>query len=201
MGDDVASPAAKTLLINSVIAGTSNTAGADFSITGSKGTGTGTGGAIVLRTAPAGGSGTSQNAAVDRMRIDGAGLITAGATAADGEGLNFLFRSLTANAGYTNNNSVQPWFPTAGAVAVEASTSYEFEGQLLQTNGATSHTVGISFGGTATLTSIEYVSWFAPSSVSATITTGNTTQVNQGTAPVVTPAITTAGTVIQIRGI
>jgi hypothetical protein len=200
-GPDAAAPGAVTIKVQSVVAGTSNTAGADFTIQGSRGTGTGVGGAIVLRTAPAGGSGTSQNAAVDRMRIDGAGRITAGATAADGIGLSFLFRSLTANVGYTNNNSVQQWFPTTGAVAVEASTSYEFEGQLLQTNGTTSHTVAISFAGTATLTSIEYVSWFAPSLVNATITTGNTTQVNQAAATIVTPAITTAGTVIQIRGI
>ncbi len=42
-----------------------NTAGQDLYIQGSKGTGTGAGGNIHIQTAPAGSSGTSQNAAVD----------------------------------------------------------------------------------------------------------------------------------------
>ena len=59
---DAASPVAQTLQVQSVVAGTSNTAGANFTIAGSLGTGTGAGGQIILRTAPASTTGTTQNA-------------------------------------------------------------------------------------------------------------------------------------------
>lgn len=73
-----------------------------------------------------------------------------------------LFKCLNADdVGGQNVNTAQPWFPTAGAVAVEAVTSYFFEGQLFTTRaaGTTSHTTGILFGGTATLTDIGYLGW------------------------------------------
>lgn len=70
-----------------------------------------------------------------------------------------LFKILAADdtAGQ-NVNTAQPWFPTAGAVSVAANTTYTFEGQLWTTRsaGASSHTTGVSFGGTATLTDIFY---------------------------------------------
>lgn len=59
---DAAAPDAQTLTVQSVVAGTSDTAGANFTIAGSKGTGTGIGGSIIFQTAAAGGSGSSQNA-------------------------------------------------------------------------------------------------------------------------------------------
>lgn len=59
---DAAAPVAQTLTVQSVVAGTSNTAGADFTISGSRGTGTGAGGQILFKAAPFGGSGSSQNA-------------------------------------------------------------------------------------------------------------------------------------------
>lgn len=58
---DAASPVAQTIGVQNVVAGTSNTAGADFTIRGSAGTGTGAGGSIVFQTAAAGSTGTSQN--------------------------------------------------------------------------------------------------------------------------------------------
>lgn len=69
-----------------------------------------------------------------------------------------LFRCLTADASGSNVNTAQPWFPTNGAVAVRASTSYIFRGRFWSTRaaGSTSHTTGISFGGTATLTDITW---------------------------------------------
>jgi hypothetical protein len=66
-----ASPAlAQTLSVQSVVAGTSNTAGAAFTVTGSQGTGTGAGGSIIFQVAPAGGSGTAQNTLVDALTIN-----------------------------------------------------------------------------------------------------------------------------------
>jgi hypothetical protein len=72
---DAASPVAQTLSVQSVVAGTSNTAGTDTKIEGSQGTGTGAGGSIIFRTAPAGTSGTSQNALADAFSIESAGNI------------------------------------------------------------------------------------------------------------------------------
>lgn len=58
---DAAAPVAQTLSVQSVVAGTSNTAGANLIITGSQGTGTGAGGAITFQIAPAGGAGSVVN--------------------------------------------------------------------------------------------------------------------------------------------
>ena len=58
---DAAAPVAQTLGVQSVVAGTSNTAGANFTIRGSAGTGTGAGGSIIFQAAPAGSTGTAQN--------------------------------------------------------------------------------------------------------------------------------------------
>jgi hypothetical protein len=59
---DAAAPVAQTLSVQGVVAGTTNTAGANLTIAGSQGTGTGAGGSIVFQVAPAGSSGTAQNA-------------------------------------------------------------------------------------------------------------------------------------------
>ncbi len=69
---DAAAPVAQTLSVQSVVAGTTNTAGANLTITGSQGTGTGAGGSIIFQVAPAGSSGTSQNALVNSFIIPGA---------------------------------------------------------------------------------------------------------------------------------
>lgn len=69
--------------------------------------------------------------------------------------LTDLIRVLDADASGQNVNTAQPWFPTSGAVAVEAGL-YEFEGQINFTRsaGTTSHTTSILFGGTATVSNI-----------------------------------------------
>lgn len=69
-----------------------------------------------------------------------------------------LFKVLAADdTGGTNGSSAQPWFPTAGAVTVEAKT-YAFEGFIHTTRaaGSSSHTTGVLFGGTSTVSSIRY---------------------------------------------
>jgi len=79
LGDiDAAVPVAQTLSVQSVVAGTSNTAGANFTIDGSQGTGTGIGGSIVFRTAPAGSSGSTQNPLSAALTIDSNRNITIG---------------------------------------------------------------------------------------------------------------------------
>lgn len=73
---DAASPGAQTLGVQSVVAGTSNTAGANFTLAGSRGTGTGAGGSIIFQTAPAGGSGTSQNSLSAAFTVNGDGSVS-----------------------------------------------------------------------------------------------------------------------------
>lgn len=75
---DAASAVAQTIQAQSVVAGTSNTAGADWIHKGSRGTGTGVGGKLKFQTAPAGTTGTSQNAAADTLTLDGPGNVVCG---------------------------------------------------------------------------------------------------------------------------
>jgi len=114
---DASSALAQTLTVQSVVAGTSNAAGANFTITGSQGTGSGAGGSIIFQVAPAGGSGTAQNALVNGLTINSsAGVILAvsngygtldfsngsnGAAILTGGVNRFLFTS-TFNLSYAN---------------------------------------------------------------------------------------------------
>lgn len=68
-GPDAASAVAQTLSVQNVLAGTSNAAGAATTFAGSRGTGTGAGGGFVFQTAPAGSSGTAQNALATTLSI------------------------------------------------------------------------------------------------------------------------------------
>lgn len=67
---DAAAPVAQTLQVQSVVAGTSNTAGTDWTLQGSRGTGTGAGGNVLFKVAPAGSSGTTQNAAALVLAVE-----------------------------------------------------------------------------------------------------------------------------------
>ena len=69
---DAASPTAQTLNVQSVVAGTSNTAGVNFTVAASQGTGTGAGGSIIFQVAAAGGSGSSKNAEAATLTLSAA---------------------------------------------------------------------------------------------------------------------------------
>jgi hypothetical protein len=60
----------QTSSVQSVVAGTTNFPGADKIITGSQGTGTGAGGSLIFQVAPAGSSGTAQNALATALTIN-----------------------------------------------------------------------------------------------------------------------------------
>jgi hypothetical protein len=66
---DAAAPVAQTIGPQSVVAGTSNTAGQNLTVRGSQGTGTGVGGDIIFQVAPAGSSGSAQNTLAQAMRV------------------------------------------------------------------------------------------------------------------------------------
>jgi hypothetical protein len=142
---DAATALAQTLSVQSVVAGTSNTAGAAFTITGSQGTGTGAGGSIVFKVAPAGGSGTAQNALVDALTIAGtlaatfANQVTATGFVSSGD----VYVSRQIGLGYTN---AFLYAPTAGTLGIYNGSSgtggFAFiQGKLKTDNAYTAGTV------------------------------------------------------------
>ena len=80
LNGDSAAPTASGMRVGNVAAGTSNTAGVNLTLQGGGSTGTGVGGAIVMQVTPAGGSGTSQNAAATALTINGDKTLTANTT-------------------------------------------------------------------------------------------------------------------------
>lgn len=68
---DAASPVAQILSVQNVVAGVTNTSGANWRRDGSVGTGTGEGGSHDWYVAPAGSSGSAQNALVRALRLRG----------------------------------------------------------------------------------------------------------------------------------
>lgn len=80
---DAAAPVAQTLSLQGVVTGTSNTAGANFTLIGSTGTGSGAGGSFIFQVAPAGGSGSTPNAPATALTIasDKSATFTAGISA------------------------------------------------------------------------------------------------------------------------
>jgi len=73
---DVAAPVAQTFSVQSVSAGTTNTAGVNRIISGSQGTGTGVGGDILFQCSQPGVSSSSQNALYTNLTIKGDGFKT-----------------------------------------------------------------------------------------------------------------------------
>lgn len=121
---------------------------------------------------------------------------------ADANAAAELFKIISADdAGGQAVNTVQPWFPTASGVTVPAGTTYTMFGQLWITSGATSHSTGLSFGGTATLTSIDYT---YKSQRAAAITLGTAFsgigQFNAATNNTVDTAGTAVGHYIEVMG-
>lgn len=78
---DAAAPVAQTLRVQSVVAGTSNTAGAATIIDGSVSTGSGVGGAVTIQTSPPGAAATVQNTLVAMAKFDGNGHLSYPGTA------------------------------------------------------------------------------------------------------------------------
>lgn len=77
---DAAAPVAQILSAQSVVTGTSNTVGTDLTIQGSRGTGTGVGGAIVFQVAPASTTGSTPNALVTALKIGPSGSVSIGSS-------------------------------------------------------------------------------------------------------------------------
>lgn len=112
-----------------------------------------------------------------------------------------LIKILSADdAGGQAVNTVQPWFPSAGAVAVGIGT-YLFDGHLYVTTGATSHTIAQSFGGTATIGNVDYYAMAHRSGANAISATFSGIQPISSSAAVLDVAGTSVGHYDRVRGI
>jgi hypothetical protein len=113
---------------------------------------------------------------------------------------DLLYKVLDADATGTNVNTAQPWFPTSGAVSVEAGARYWIEGQLRlsRSAGTTSHTTGLLWAGTATLTYITYRAIVNTGDVVTNIA-ANQTAIEVATNTVVKAASTSASEQIAVN--
>jgi hypothetical protein len=113
-----------------------------------------------------------------------------------------LYKSLAADdPGGAASAAAQPWFPTAGAVTVQASTTYNFEGLLMLATGATTHTTGTLFAGTATLTSIDYHARIHSNANLTIATTLSVIRVSVATVIVLNATSTAVETIIFLDGV
>lgn len=110
-----------------------------------------------------------------------------------------LIRTLSADASGQNIATVQPIFPSTGAATLAASTLYRMEGRftIVRAAGVTSHTTSISFGGTATLTTIAWDADVNTGDVSTTSAVSRTSA-NVATSTAVKAASTSATEYISI---
>jgi hypothetical protein len=138
---DAAAPVAQNLQVQSVVTGTSNTAGTNFTVKGSIGTGTGVGGSIIFQTAAAGSTGSTPNSLAAALTINSAGqtLATDGTAALPSYGFasepgTGWWRRSTAIAGLSLNGT-QRVDVTATQFKLGSGTSYVF------TNGTVTGTV------------------------------------------------------------
>lgn len=98
---DSAAPVGQSLSVQSVAAGVLDVAGSSLTINGSVGTGSGAGGPIIFRTAPAGASGAGQNALSPALTLNGDRSASFGGTVTSGNNLvvpgtsDFLFSGRT----------------------------------------------------------------------------------------------------------
>jgi hypothetical protein len=139
---DAASPVAQTLGVQSVVAGTSNTAGAAFTIAGSKGTGTGAGGSLIFQVAPAGSSGSTQNSLINALTITSAGVFTL-----NGGAQTWTFTNATGNLSSSGGNIA--WY-AGGTIGWNArgGLAAAADGVFTLYNNALSDFSRLQFGGT-----------------------------------------------------
>jgi len=142
---DAAAPVAQTLLVQSVVAGTTNTAGANLTITGSQGTGTGAGGSIVFQVAPAGSSGTAQNALVDALTISSTREVTFAGNMNMRNGANAqTFRVYNTTDGTNSEFGKIAWSSNVLQIGTEKAGTGAARTMVLQTDGTTRVTLNNS---------------------------------------------------------
>lgn len=143
---DAASPVAQTLSVQSIVAGQTNASAAayPFTITGSQGTGSGAGGSIIFQVAPAGGSGSAQNALSTALTIDSVGIVDVTRGTVSG-GLTFGQYGLLNAFGWTfaNNNGFIGFAATGSGASPDVKLARDTAGTLAQRNGVNAQALNI----------------------------------------------------------
>lgn len=153
-GVDAASPVAQTINVQNVAAGNSNVAGANLTIAGSQGTGTGVGGSILLQVAPAGSSGSSQNALSTVLTISptGSGQALFGTGTLANPSISFTgatglgFRAFDATRMIFISNGIEAIYFNSGEF--RAASGFQYTWSSSPTNAAGS-VAGLGYGGAA----------------------------------------------------
>lgn len=112
------------------------------------------------------------------------------------------FNSIQADFTLAAAAGVQSCFPTASDVlTLQATTTYDFEGQYILNTGATTHTTAMAFAlaGGASVTSVEYVADIHSAAVN-TIATATSVHVSGVASKVLNATSTAVYTIIRFRG-
>lgn len=144
---DVASPVAQLIRVQNVVTGTSDTAGANFTIAGSQGTGTGAGGSIIWQVAPASTTGSTPNTLVTGASLSSAGIfdLNQSGSIIRLQGANFAF--------YPNTDSTATG--ASIAIGVSALSTQNAAGSAAYNNVAIGYQAAA--GGTLTTAAIKNV--------------------------------------------
>ena len=110
---DASSAVAQTLQVQSVVAGTSNAAGADFTFNGSRGTGSASGGKYIVKLGYAGSTGSTQNTLGNALQLNTAAAAAGGLLVHADAGLNYV--ALSQNGGTPANNHIALYDSTGTA--------------------------------------------------------------------------------------
>lgn len=135
------------------------------------------------------------------MSVAAAGNVSSSTDLCDG---GEQIQILNATRTFTNNTSAQAIFnaTTNGAVTLAPLTLYEFEMLVAATGfSASAHTINLSFGGTATFTSIGYNYRSQAGSTLAGPTAELSGFVAAATATAIIASVSTTGLLLHVRGI
>lgn len=173
-----------------------NAAGADLTIRAGNGTGTGGSGFIALQTAVPGGSGSTANTMVDRLKLSNGVMVGKAFDMDYGIVPVAQYYALNTDFAGTNGTSAQSLFNVG--VNLAANTIYEFEMQfvLFKSAGTTSHTISLLHNiGSGSINNINYsllAGWVANPTTSLVAPTF-WSYIQSAAATLVTTATTTAG--------
>lgn len=163
-GPDIAAPVAQSFQAQSVLAGTSNTAGANWTLIGSLSSGSGASGDIIFQTGGTGAGATAQNTATTALTIKGATQQT-----------NF--------AGIVNTNS--GFTPTAGSGAASVAGNDQ---RFVVTAGTAQTSITVNFGHTWTAAPVCTLASNSTASV-VDITSISTTAITFGASVALTGSL------------
>lgn len=143
-------------------------------------------------------------AATEMARLKSTGYLFVGPAVADAGVVPAKLIATVQGAAVSLSNSAttaQSIFASANdTLAVLAATTYRFRAKLSFNTGATTHTTAFGFGGTATFTSIEYLSQ-AISSAANTLATPQMRRVSAAASTVLTATSAAVTTDIWLEGI